>query len=153
MMAWCTHRASTISAVSVRQPRERANLAELAPQLLPRAAAVAAEIDVAVQAVSYHDVGVRGVDAKPVHRGVRLNRERAFLPARAAVCRALDRAALARDEIAVGDEHDVRIAGAERHAAAIGDRVALGEAREAVQRPALAFVDAAPQAVGRGGEN
>src|SRR6202158_1961178 len=106
-----------------------------------------------MQAVGDHDVRIRGIGAKPVHRGIRLHAERAFLPGRTAVDSALDRSALARDEVAVGDEDNIGIAGLERHAAAIGNRVALGEAREPVQRPALAFVRAAPESVRSGGKD
>src|ERR1700730_16059182 len=106
-----------------------------------------------MQAIREHDVRICGVGPKTGNPRVGLYSQDAFLPRRAAVTRALDGAALPRDEIAVGDEDDIRIARPNCHAAAIGNGVALGEARKAVQRPTLAFVGASPKAIRRSGEN
>lgn len=59
----------------VWRPRQRADLAELLPQFLPRVTPVAAEVDVAVEAVGHDDVWVCQVCRKPVDRRVRLYRQ------------------------------------------------------------------------------
>src|SRR5690242_1291339 len=97
-----------------------------------------------MQAVGDHDVGIRRVGAEPVDDRVWLDRQRALFPGLAAVARALDRAALSRNEIAVAHEDGLRIARLERDAAAIGDTVALGKTGKPVQRPGRAVVEAAP---------
>src|SRR5580658_2408290 len=98
-------------ANSVRYPRQGADFAELAAQLRPGISRVGAQVDVAVQAVGDDYVGIGHVSPEPIDDRVWLDRQLACLPAGAAILRALDCAALARDEIAVADEDGVRIAG------------------------------------------
>src|SRR5579875_3367517 len=103
-----------------------------------------------MQAVGGDYVRIGGIGREPVDGRIGFDRQRQFRPASTAVLSSMDRAALARNEVAVGDEDGIRVARLHRDAAAVGDVVALGEPGKAVQRPALAFVDAHPDAVGRG---
>src|ERR1019366_6502914 len=118
------------------------NLAEFAAQLGPRIARISRDIQVPVQAVGDDDVRIRPMRAEPIDHRIRLDRQRAFLPGRPAVARTLNRSALAGDKVAVANEDGVPIVGLDRDAAAIGNRIALGEAWEAVQGEGLALVSA-----------
>src|ERR1700684_3156075 len=84
-----------------------------------------------------------------VDDGVRLIGQFRRRPASSAVGGALNRAALARDKVAVADEDRIGIIRLQRHSAAIRDRVAIAEAWKPVQRPGLALVNTAPYTVGR----
>src|SRR5262249_8406528 len=74
----------------------------------------------------------------------------ALRPGLAAVTRALNRTGFARDEIAVANVDGVGVVGLQGDAAAVRNPVALRKSWETMQRPGLAFVAAAPQAIGRG---
>src|SRR5215475_12060714 len=135
----------------VGNPGYRAYLAEFAAVLLPRVAAIGARIDVTVEAVRHDYVGIRRISRDPIHDRIRLDRQRARVPMLAPIARALNRATLARYEIAIANENRIRIAGPKCDSPAIRNRITLGEARKLVQGPLLAAIRAAPDAVRSGG--
>src|SRR5712692_5570582 len=142
-----------LAEVSVWHPSQRSDLAEFLLHFPPRITAIETGVDIAVETVGHDDVRVRGVCGKPVDRRIRLYGQGHRLPGLPTIFGTLDRSRLPWDKVPVADKDDIRIIWLQGHPAAVGDAVFLVEARESVQRPALAFVRAGPDAIRGGGED
>lgn len=130
---------SSAPAESSRRPRQGADLAELAPQLLPRRAAVGGAIHLPAHAVGIDERRIGSMHGKVPHRAVGPPWHLGRLPVRAAVERTRHQARRAGGCIAVAQQQHLGLRRVLRQAAKVGQGQALAQLE---RRPGVAGVEA-----------
>ena len=124
-----------------RRPHQGPNLAEFAPQLLPRRPAIDRAINLAADTAGIKKLRVRGVDGEVPHRAVGPPRHLDGLPGRTAVERPRNQPRRPRRRIAVAQQQRLRLVPCTL-ASARGNMAAAEHRRTLERLPGVAVIDA-----------